>query len=311
MREINFPILIVVVIGGLVLANGALAQEGRVGISISPLTFELTANPGDVLVNKLRVLNPTNSTIAIKMEIEDFTVSGELGQVIIEPGETETYSLKKWITTQPETISLGPNEQKFVEFTINIPENAEPGGHYGSILASTAGVTGPEITGTAIAQKVGALVLLTVSGEVVENLRIEEFTAPSFLEYGPVPFTLRFENTGTVHVRPRGFVTITDWRGKKAADVEFSQRNVIPGSIRKIDVSWNKKWLFGRYTATVVGSYGTENQPISPQVVLFWVFPWKVAIGVFLALVLLIIYFAKTGRRWRLALRILIRGEQR
>ena len=299
------------VIGGLILAEGIFAQEqGRVGITISPLTFELTANPGDVLVNKLKVYNPTNTTITIRMEVEDFTVTGELGQVVVEPFETETYSLKRWTTTQPETFSLGPKEQKFVEFRISIPENAEPGGHYGSILASTAGVIGSEITGTAIAQKVGSLALLTVSGEVVEALKIKEFTAPSFLEYGPVLFNIRFENTGTVHVRSRGFVTISDWRGKKVVDVEFPQKNVIPGAIRKVDASWDKKWLIGRYTATLVGSYGIGNLPINPQVIVFWIFPWKVALGIFLALTLLITYFVKTRKRWRMALRILIKGEK-
>ena len=305
------PIILVIGIGlvGGILAFQVSAQA--TGISISPLTFELTANPGDILVNKLKVYNPTDSTVAIKMEVEDFTVAGETGQVIIEPAETETYSLKKWINTQPGTFTLKPREQKFVDFIISVPENAEPGGHYGSVLASTAGVVGPGITGVAIAQKVGSLVLLTVSGEVAENLIVNEFLAPNFSEYGPIPFVIRFENTGTVHVRPMGFVTITNWRNKKVADVEFPQKNVIPGAIRKVETSWDKKWLAGRYMATLVGSYGTENTPISPPVITFWVFPWKVASGIFLVLSGILIFFLKTGKRWRMALRVLFKGESR
>lgn len=277
-----------------------------IGITISPLTFELTANPGNVLVNTLKVYNPTDSTIALKMEVEDFTVTGEMGQVIIEPAETETYSLKGWIKADPETLTLEPREQKFVNFIITVPENAEPGGHYGSVLASTAGVMGPGITGAAIAQKVGSLVLLTVAGEVKENLIVKEFTVPNFSEYGPIPFTIRFENTGTVHVRPMGFVTITDWRGKKIADVEFPQKNVIPGAIRKVETSWNKKWLWaGKYIATLVGSYGTANTPISPPVITFWAFPWKIGLGVLIVIMLLIL----SRRRWVAAFRILIKGE--
>lgn len=279
-------------------------------LSISPLTFELTANPGDVLANKLRIYNPSDSTIAIEMEKEDFTASGETGEVRITPAEAETYSLARWISISPETFTLGPNEQKFVNFIINIPKNAEPGGKYGSVLASTAGIISPgkEIVGMAVSQKLGALVLLTVSGEVVERLEVEEFSVPSFSEYGPIPFTIRFKNTGTIHVRPRGFVTITDWRGKKVADIEFPQQNVLPGAIRKIDAIWNKEWLFGRYTATVVGIYGGTNIPINPPVVVFWVFPWKMALGISLGLLLVMTYFIKTRKRWRMALRILIKG---
>jgi len=301
-------LIVLIVVGGLILANEVFAQAR--GIGISPLTFELTANPGDVLTNILKVYNPTDSIVAIEMEVEDFTVIGETGEVIVEPAETETYSLARWITAEPAEFTLEPREQKFVNFTINIPENAEPGGKYGSVLASTAGVVGEEVTGAAIAQKVGALVLLTVSGEIREELIIKDFSCPSFLETGPVDFTIRFENTGTIHLRPRGFVVITDWRDKKVADVEFPQNNVIPGAIRKIETSWDKKWLAGRYTAMLVGGYGTTNVPFNPPVLTFWVFPWKIILGIILVLAIIIFYFYKTRKRWRMALRILVRGEK-
>jgi len=301
------PIILLIVLVGLILAFQINAQA--TGISISPLTFELTANPNDVLTNKLKVYNPTDSIVAIKMEVEDFTVAGEMGEVRIEPAETETYSLAKWVEVEPSEFTLEPREQKFVDFTIAIPQNAEPGGHYGSVLATTAGVMGAGITGAAIAQKVGTLVLLTVAGEVTENLNVKEFSAPDFLEYGPVSFTIRFENTGTVHVRPRGFVTITDWRNKKVIDLEFPQRNVIPGAIRRIDTSFNKKWLFGRYTAMLVGSYGTTNTPLNPSVLTFWVFPWKITLAISLALLLALFILFKTRKRWQLAIRILFKGE--
>ena len=309
MKGIKALILIIGIIGGLIIFNKIYAQA-KIGITISPLTFELTANPGDTLTNKLKVYNPTDSIISIKMEVEDFKPVGETGQVVVESEEEIIYSLKRWVKTEPIEFTLEPREQKFIDFIISVPENAEPGGKYGSVLASTTGVIGEMPVGLAIGQKVGALLLLTISGEVREDLTIKEFLAPSFLEYGPVPFAIRFENRGTVHVRPRGFVTITNWWGKKVADVEFSQLNVIPGAIRKIETSWQNKWLFGKYTAMLVGSYGTANLPFNPPVLTFWAFPWKIALGIFLVLVLIFTFFYKTRKRWQLALRILIKGEQ-
>jgi hypothetical protein len=156
---------------------------------------------------------------------------------------------------------------------------------------------------------VGALLLLTISGPVQENLTVKEFSAPSFLEYGPVPFLIRFENIGTVHVRPRGFVTITNWWGKKVADVEFPQLNVIPSAVRKVETTWNTKWLFGKYTATLVGSYGIANLPFNPPVLTFWIFPWKIALGIFSIILLVLIFFFLTRRRWKLAMKVLFKGE--
>jgi len=294
------------------MAGFCFAQQSA-GVAISPLTFELTANPGDIVpANNIKIYNPTDNIISIKMEAEDFRPEGETGQVIVEPEAETTYSLKRWVKIDPTEFTLEPKAEKFVAFTIEVPENAEPGGKYGSILASTTGMIGEELTGTGVAQKVGALLLLTVSGETKEILAIKDFTMPSsFFEYGPVPFTIRFENTGTVHLKPKGFVTITNWREKKVADLEFPQQNVIPGSIRKIETKLDKKWLFGKYTAMVVGSYGIDNLPISSEVLTFWVFPWRITLAILIVLILVLLFFYKTRKRWQLALRVLIKGEQK
>lgn len=306
MNRTTFLILLLAGIISLVLVNSVNAQ-GTVGLTVSPLTFELTANPGDVIINQLKVYNPTDSVVGIKMEVEDFTVTGEMGFVTIEPAETETYSIARWVKTDPGEFALEPREQKYVTFTISIPENAEPGGHYGAIIAGTTGVVGEEFVGAAVAGRVGVLVLLTVSGEVTEDLIVKGFSCPNYSEYGPVNFTIRFENKGTIHVRPRGFVTITNWLGKKVADVEFPQNNVIPGAIRKIETEWPQKWLWaGKYTATLNGSYGTANIPLTPTVITLWAFPWKAGVGILLIVIFLIL----SRRRWLAAFRILIKGEK-
>lgn len=292
-------------------ADKIFAQENNGGgIAISPLTFELTSNPGDVLINKLKVYNSSDAVISVKMEVEDFKPVGEVGEVIVAPDEETTYSLKRWVKTEPEEFTLESKEQKFVDFIISVPQNAEPGGKYGTILVSVTGsVSADKISGAAVAQKVGALVLLTVSGNVKEGLIVKDFSAPSFLEYGPVPFFSRFENIGSVHVRPRGFISITDWRGEKAADIEFAQSNVIPGTVREIDSKWDAKWLIGKYTATLVGSYGVSNTPLDPYVITFWVFPWKMAAGILLALLIIFIFFYKSRRRWKMAAKALFKGS--
>lgn len=293
--------LIGIAVLGLILVFPTWAQEEKVGLTISPLTFEFTANPGDSLANKIKVSNPTESTISVKMEVEDFTAYGELGEVRVQEQEDKTYSLKKWVKTSPTEFTLKPNEQKVVTFVINVPKNAEPGGKYGSVLATITGAVGPEATGVAIAPKVGALVLLSVSGKIKEEINVKEFSAPRFSEFGPITFTIRFENTGTVHVRPRGFVTITNIFGREVADVEFPQQNVIPGAVRKVEAKWNKAWLWGgRYIATLVGSYGSQNTPISATIT-FWAFPWKIGLGILIILGLIIYFFVRTRRKLKRA----------
>jgi len=289
-----------------ILVNQVVAQAPPV-LGISPLTFEITLNPGESINNVVKVSNLGDYSVVVKMEAQDFTAAGEAGEVVVKEELSETYSLAKWIKVEPETFDLEPHSQKMVSFTISVPLEGEPGGHYGTILASMVGGGMPG--GPVVVQKVGALLLLQVTGEIEELLWLKSFEAPSFSEYGPIKLVSRFENQGTVHLRPRGFISITNWLGKEVANLPFAQRNVLPNSIRKIETTWDEHWLFGKYTATLAAIYGSANEPLS-GVINFWVIPWKIVSGIVLALLLLLIFLYLTRRRWILALRILIRGEQ-
>jgi len=299
-------ILLIALIGGMIFSPLFFAQAA---IGVSPVTFELTASPGDVIINQLKVYNPsTDTVIGIKMEVEDIAPTGEMGHVTVEPAETETYSIARWVKTEPEEFTLNPREEKFVTFTITVPENVEPGGHYGVVLAGTKGIAGPGTVGATIVERVGALVLLITPGEMREELVVKDFIAPRYSEYGPINFTMRFENKGTVHVKPTGYVTVTNWLGQKVGDAGFSPLNVLPGGVRKFETTLDKKWLLaGKYTATLSGSYGMSNIPFAPVVITFWAFPWKMGLGILIVLILFIL----SRKRWIAAFRVLIRGEGR
>ena len=280
---------------------------GQAGISVTPLTFELTGNPGDAVINTIRVTNPTDGAVIFEMEIEDFTTVGEMGEVVIDAAGDEAVSMRNWITTTPKRFTLEAGETQSVSFTITVPKNAEPGGHYASILAAVKGVA--DVTGAAVAQKVATLVLLSVSGTIREELLIREFTVPRFSEKGPVPFVVRLDNTGSVHVRPVGFVAISNFWGKHVGDIPLPARRVLPGATRRVEMQWDKPYPIGKFTAAFVGSFGISNTPIS-AITTFWVFPWKIALEIFGALVALAIALVATRKRFRAALRVLFKGEE-
>jgi len=301
----KFLTFLVLLIGGIFISQAVFAAGASLGIS--PVTFELTGRPGEAIENYLKVFNPSADTIGVRMQIEDIAPTGEEGFVTVEPPDTETYSLARWIRTDPEEFELKPGEERQVKFTLTIPNNAEPGGHYGTVLAATRAIMGSGSTGAAVVQRIGALVLLIVPGEMEESLIVKDFSAPNFSEYGPIKFSIKFENTGTVHLKPKGLITISNLLGRKSAEIPFPEKNVLPKGIRKIDVSWDKKLLWpGRYTASITGNYGLGNAQISPMIITFWVFPWKICLAAFLVLILLFLI----RKRFVAAFKILIRGEK-
>jgi len=302
----KIALLFFVVAGGMILAEGVFAG---VKLGVSPVVFELTGNPGETITNQIKVFNDSeDSIVGIEMLVEDISPSGEEGFVSVAPAETYTYSIASWVVFDQQEFVLQPKEERNVVFSIVIPENAEPGGHYGTVLAGSKAVIGKEMTGAAIAARVGSLVLLSVPGEVKQDLVVSEFSAPSYSEYGPIPFIVKFENKGTVHVKPTGYITVTNWLGKKVGDVGFASRNVLPSAIRRFEASLDKKWFWsGKYTATLSGSYGSSNIPFSPAVITFWAFPWKFAV----AALVVVLFFILTRKRWAAAFKILVKGEGR
>jgi hypothetical protein len=225
-----------------------------------------------------------------------------------ETEEDPTYSLRQWVTISPKTFTLKPRETKIVTFKTAVPKNAEPGGKYGAIVASTEkGEIGQ--TGAVTVQKVGALVLLTVQGPIRYDASARDFytvdskgdtrdrSPQALYERAPIYFLLRLHNNGTVHIKPKGFITVSNIFGKKITDIEVPAKNVLPNSDRAQIVEWNDAKM-GRYVATLVLNYGDKNQQITATTS-FTVFPWKIGLPI-VAGVLIVIWFL-IARRARVA----------
>ena len=165
-------------------------------------------------------------------------------------------------------------------------------------------------SGVGVASKVGSLLLWQVAGATKESLSVASMEAPEFSEYGPVTIGTRFKNSGTVHLKPKGFVLVQNLFGRETAKLQLDQKNVLPNSIRRIESKLDKKLLFGKYTATLTAIYGATNEPLSHSVS-FWVIPWKISLAVLVGALIVLTILYRARRRILLALRILFKGEPR
>ena len=245
------------------------AEEVGVGFTITPPIFELKANPGDQLNDVISIYNSGAENLDIYVVIENLRPVGEKGQVQVVFDNDETLpTLKSWIEITNSEFSVEPGETENIQFKINIPGSAEPGGHFATILFGTTqnkAVTG---TGSQISQKIGSLVFITVTGETNEDAKIIEFTADKglYLSTNDYSFNTRIENSGNVYVRPRGFLVITNIFGKKVDEVEVDGKNILPDATREIPIEYSNKKLFGPYTATLSLIYGNSNKTLNSSV---------------------------------------------
>lgn len=298
-------IVVLIPLAGIPTSIAQSNDEPRASIAISPLTFVLSANPGDRVTNTIKVTNAQSTgTIGVEMEVKPFTGT-ETGEAVILEEENPAYALGKWVTITPEEFSLSPKETKIVTYTVNVPQNAEAGGRYASIIAKS-GNENFSGTGAATIQRVGSLVLLSVNGTISYDAVVKDFKtvksgseienpADQFnFEKAPVTFFTRVSNTGASHIKPTGFVVISNIFGKKIGGIPVPERFVLPGNDRVLETVWSDAKI-GYYTATLLLNYGDKNEQLTATTT-FMVFPWKTGVPIILG-ALIVLWFLVTRRQ--------------
>lgn len=207
------------------------AQE-EAGFAVSPPSFEISGIPGQVIKNTIKIENVSKVPLKIQAKPQNFVAYGEGGQVALTE-EGSTYSISQWLEIKNTSFTVPADSFYLADFTINIPKNAEPGSHYGAVVFSTVPEKPVNGTGAVLAQEIGSLILIKLPGNVFEDAKIISFTPQENVFKEPkITFNTLIENTGNIHVKPYGFISIYNILGKKVGSIEVKGRNILPGSRR-------------------------------------------------------------------------------
>lgn len=262
-------------------------------LTISPARAELSTDPGQSITDTIELWNDEDSERTYFISSQNFTADGETGAPNFI-GSAD--GLATWIETN-KSVTVLPGERKLVGYTIKVPKTARPGGHFAAIFFSSSDPgTGGQMM---IGGRVGALVLLTVSGEVSENAGVNGFMTEggSLFSNIPIKFSYWFNNMGGNRIKPVGTITIENMFGFEVASFSANPKsgNVLPGSMRKFvaqwgadhtnvgadffsrlknDVVWGlRNFHLGYYTANMHLSYGDNKE--SDVSYTFFIFPWR------------------------------------
>jgi hypothetical protein len=288
-----------------------LCPDNAHALTLTPTRFEITGNPGDTLKEETTLINENDTNETFYSSYSNFEAQGETGSPsFVSPKD----DLGTWITTD-NSVTLGPRQQKTVAFTIKIPKDAEPGGHFAVIFWGTS--PGGS-AGVSIGAKTGILVLLSVNGDVKEQAGLLNFnTTNKQFWYSTLPVSLeyRFRNDGGDRIKPQGTISIRDtlFLPSDKLDANSGEGNVLPNSTRKITVDWvkyerpldyvvpnsslNRFWsnvsfqwknfAIGLYSARLNVAYGSHGEHVK-KTAFFFVFPWQLVLVI---LIILIIVF--------------------
>lgn len=264
---------------------------------VGPGKVDVTIPPGKTQMTYITVTNRTGERRRFDLTVEDTKGSSDPKAGIVLLGDDRgPYSLKDYIKIPAMSFELGQNERARVPVTISIPNDAEPGGLYGSVLVNTVaieavpgetGVTAPQ---SAIVARIGTLFFITVPGESKHEgalLRFGTVPEKKFYQHGPLTFGVFTENRGSIHLSPYGEIRIYNMLDEEVGAVELEPWFVLPMSERLREVTWNREFLFGRYVAKLSINRGYDNI-VDEGVYVFWVLPWKIVLAVFSGLFVVI-----------------------
>lgn len=272
-------------------------------LSVSPPRIEIQGNPGETIKQEMTLTNDTENTQIFYSSFANFEAQGETGNPsFVQSGN----DLGSWMSAE-SSVTLKPGQSVIVPIQINIPSNAEAGGHFAAIFWGTT----PSVTGASavsIGAKIGTLILLSVPGNVKEDGGLVSFSTvdKKFLHTTlPVSFEYRFKNDGGDRIKPVGKITMHDlvYIPEDRIDANPGGGNILPGSTRRFNIDWVKnprdkdyvaptgvfaqffdqalyEWnnfAIGPYFAKLDLLYGTSANRVS-KTAFFFVFPWQLLI---------------------------------
>ena len=266
--------------------------QSHLSLTAIPPRLEIEAVPGKIITKTVKVRNDSTVEIIISINVKDYIVSDETGTPIQLELSSETsanrWSASSWIQVSPSRLVVGPSEIKAMVVTIITPEDALPGGHYAMIIHSPDASASLDQSGSAIVANVGTLLYLKVPGQIRQEAKVKIFSAPEFQEQGPVNFQTVITNLSDIHITPVGSIKITNWLGQKSDELILKNSNIFPYASREFQNTLDRKWLFGRYKANLLASFGTSGDFVVDSLY-FWVIPWRLVILVIVALTIIVL----------------------
>jgi len=293
-------ILYTAISAGLILSVKMIfAQEAVRTITIVPPANEFKVDPGDKTEGTLKVVNGGTTPLTFKAQVKDFVVEDSVGtpHILADDVLSQKYSAANWVAISPDTFTVPAGQTEKINYYLQVPQNARPGGHYAAIVYEPQEILGVQGTGTGVETHVGTLFYVRVNGNIVENATVKKFQpANKLAEYGPITIDTQIINYSDSHIRPLGTVTIKNLFGQTVATQTLEEHNIFPEATRDFTNTLGKKLMFGPYTAELKATYGTTNNLTLFASASFFVLPWKIVAVVMLAIVvavLLFIYFIR------------------
>ena len=248
-------------------ALGSFKASSYMALDIKPEHLEMKIPPRGFRAATFSFRNDERDTIEVKAYLKDIGYDEEGYLVLLDFSETGR-SCREWISLEPQEFTLAPEKRERVKLTLQAPPQGE-GGYYACVVFDALLKGSKE---GAISTPFQIPVILSVppnldkEGEIVD-LQIKASAGK------PALLTAYFRNTGNVHLKPKGKISLMVLKEiKPTADfiyvgkpkyenvgellLDEVEGYVLPGGTRKMEGGYPGALEAGKYLAEITIDYG-------------------------------------------------------
>jgi hypothetical protein len=195
----------------------------------------------------------------------------ERGNLSLVDAADITRSCASWLKLEPRSFVVPPGKTKNIKLVASIPKELS-GGYY-ACLVFDASTRGTEATPLAAPFEIPILFNLPTGAELKGEISQVEVSAS---RNNPADVEVLFENTGNTHVKPKGKLVLKflpplvlpegiEYAGERkyqiVGETDFSEISeyVLPGEVRRLDVTFPAKLPLGEYLAEITIRYGGDS----------------------------------------------------
>jgi len=253
MDKIKNKFFYVYIAAGVLFLEAALNVKPAYAFTVNPGRVELVMPAGESYIGSYIVGNPGDKPVKVVISAEDWS-SDQDGRDV-EKGDIASLD---WLVFMPQEVDLAPNESRTVQYKINIPKEAQ--GEYTAMIyfgeapdTSQGGVT--------VRSRVGNALYVIIAGTEMVSGRIADI---NFSKRTPPKINVRIENTGNVHVRPKGNIKIkksglsANDKNGDGMDIPFNEAGfpVLPQQTYLFEVPVKEELAAGKYKFDFAMEFG-------------------------------------------------------
>lgn len=254
------------------------APEQR-GLLITPPRQYLNVDPGKVTESSFTVANLTDKPLDVFLSVEQFSVANYTYDFKFETPKED------WIKLEETKISLKQTESRTVNYSVNAPVDAKPGGHYFTLFASVDLGEDKHI-------RAATVVYLTASGNLTKTSSITKTGFSWITMGGDIPISFDIQNTGNTHFLAYVSGVLRGW-GPTQSSGETAHL-LIPDTTRRVEGKLPGPIIPGLYKA-VYGYRDEDGKDTRHSQYIVYLPPWT---WVFIAgIIWFIVVFIRRKRR--------------